>query len=46
MKALRQIGERPANINAGHTEQRLRRRGEEPDVEGVIEKNCRDVRAV
>ena len=46
MKALRQIGKRPPDVNAGHAKERLRRRSEEPDVEGIIEKNCRDVRAV
>ena len=46
MEALRQIGERTPDVDAGNAEQRLRGRCEKPDVEGGIEEQRCHVRAV
>ena len=45
-KMPRKIGERPADVGADHAEERLRRRGEEADLEVLVKEERRDVGAV
>ena len=42
----REIGERSTDVGGDHAEERLRRRGEEADVEFLVEEQRRDVGAV
>ena len=43
---VREIGERPADVGGDHAEERLRRGGEEADLEFLVEEQRRNVGAV
>ena len=46
MEALRQIGDRASDVDAGNAEEGLRRGCKKADLERAIEEQCGDVRAV